>query len=93
MPRLGDLLGSCFLVINLPPLYLTDGTEVGYTNAIGHALIQEISVLIGEQEIDKQTGEWMQIWSELTTTASQKQGFQEMIGEIDGFPTVTIRGP
>ncbi len=91
VPRLGDLLGSCFLVVDLPPIYLSDGTQVGYTNNIGHALIQEISILIGEQEIDKQVGEWMQIWSDLTITTSQRDGFNEMIGQIDGFPAITIK--
>jgi len=93
VPRLGDLLGDCFLVINLPPIKLTDGTPVGYTQAIGHALIEEISILIGEQEIDKHTGEWLQLWSKLTTSASQKEGFQEMIGEQTGFPTISVQGP
>ena len=93
VPRLGDLLGDCFIVVDLPPITLTDGTPVGYTQAIGHALIEEISVLIGEQEIDTQTGEWMQIWSKLTTPASQQEGFNEMIGDQDGFPTLTIQGP
>jgi hypothetical protein len=93
VPRLGDLLGDCFLVVNLPPITLTDGTPVGYTQSIGHALIEEISILIGEQEIDKHTGEWLQLWSKLTTSASQKEGFQEMIGEQTGFPTITVQGP
>jgi hypothetical protein len=93
VPRLGDLLGQCFLKVDLPPIYLTDGTPVNYTNDIGHAMIQEISLLIGEQEIDKQTGQWMEIWSNLTTSASQREGFDEMIGHSDGFPTISVQGP
>ena len=93
VPRIGDLLGPIFLTISLPALYLQDGTEVGYTNSIGHALIQEISVDIGEQEIDKQTGEWLQIWSDLTVDFSQRFGFQTMVGEVDGDPRMTIMGP
>jgi hypothetical protein len=91
VPRLGDLLGSCFLVVDLPPIYLSDGTQVGYTQDIGHVLIQEITLLIGEQEIDKQTGEWMQIWSDLTTTSSQQDGFYEMTGHTVGFPAQTLK--
>ena len=93
VPRFGDLLGACFLQIDLPRVYLTDGTEVGWTQDMGHAIISEISVLIGEQEIDKQTGEWMEIWSLLTTTASQREGFDEMIGHNDGFGSTPITGP
>lgn len=93
VPRIGDLLGPVFLIVALPKLYLEDGTEVGYANSIGHVLIQEISIDIGEQQIDRQTGEWMQIWSNLTVDASQRFGFQQMIGEVDGYPYTTQMGP
>ena len=81
VPRSGDLLGPCILEITLPELFLsTTGESVAYVNSIGHALIKEISVTIGEQEIDRQTGEWMEIWSSLTTSESQKFGFYDMMG-------------
>ena len=84
--RAGDLLGPIFLRVVLPQLYLTSGAPVGYVNSPGHALIQEISVQIGEQEIDKQTGEWMEMYSALTTDASLLPGFQEMIQQRPGYP-------
>ena len=86
VPRNGDLLGPIFLKVVLPQLYLANGTKVGYVNSPGHALIQEISVQVGEQEIDKQTGQWMELWSSLTVDASQRAGFQEMVGQRPGYP-------
>jgi len=85
IPRKGDLLGPMWLEIQLPAL--TDsvtGKPVSYTNAIGHALIQEITLEIGEQEIDKQTGEWMEIWSNHTITQDKLQGWNNMIGKTTG---------
>jgi hypothetical protein len=94
VPRSGDLLGPCILEITLPELFLsTTGESVAYVNSIGHALIKEISVTIGEQEIDRQTGEWMEIWSSLTTTESQKFGFYDMMGKVDGYSQPTLVGP
>jgi hypothetical protein len=95
VPRKGDLLGPLFLRIQLPGLTLPDSTPASYVNAIGHALIQEISLEIGEQEVDKQTGEWMEIYSNFTTTADQKYAFYNMIGKVDGYtsPDPTLRGP
>jgi len=94
VPRSGDLLGPCILEIELPPLFLaSDNTPVSYVNSVGHALIQEISLIIGEQEIDRQTGEFMEIWSNLTTTESQKFGFWDMIGKVDGYSQPTLVGP
>ena len=82
VPRRGDLLGPVFLEVTLPAIYLSsNGSATSYVNAIGHALIQEISIEVGEQEIDKQTGEWMEIWSNLTTTSEKKAGFYDMIGK------------
>jgi hypothetical protein len=94
VPRSGDLLGPCILEIELPPLYLaSDNSAASYVNSVGHALIQEISLSIGEQEIDRQTGEFMEIWSNLTTTESQKFGFWDMIGKVDGYSQPTLFGP
>jgi hypothetical protein len=94
IPRRGDLLGPIFLEVTLPALTLSNTTTpASYVNAIGHALIQDISLEIGEQEIDKQTGEWMEIWSNLTTTSEQKFGFYDMIGKVDGYIPPTIFGP
>jgi hypothetical protein len=86
VPRNGDLLGPIFLKLTLPQLYDQSGNKIGYVNSPGHSLIQEISVQIGEQEIDKQTGQFMEIWSSLTVDASQRAGFDLMTGSRPGYP-------
>jgi hypothetical protein len=91
VPRAGDLLGPMFLRVTLPQLYLTTQSnptpsKVGYCNSPGHVLIQEISIQIGEQEIDKQTGQWLEIWSALSTDASQREGLQAMLQQRPGYP-------
>ena len=93
VPRRGDLLGPMMLEITLPALTLTDGTPVSYVNSIGHALIEEITLEIGEQEIDTQTGEWMELWSNMTTTSTQRQGFNDMIGKVDDYISPQNFGP
>jgi hypothetical protein len=93
VPRRGDLLGPLLLEVTLPALTLTDGTPVSYVNSIGHALIDEISLEIGEQLIDTQTGEWMELWSNLTTTATQREGFNIMIGKGDDYIQPQQFGP
>ena len=93
VPRRGDLLSQVVLEVTLPALTLMDGTPVSYANAIGHALIQEITIEIGEQQIDRQTGEWMEIWSNYTTTKDKQTGFYNMIGKVDGYSPPTLFGP
>jgi len=85
IPRKADLLGPLWLEIQLPAL--TDsvtGAPLSYTNSIAHALIQEVSIEIGEQEVDKQTGEWMELWSNYTVTEDKRQAWENMIGKTQG---------
>ena len=91
IPRRGDLLGRVYLDIVLPQIKDTSGNPLSYTNSIGHALIQEISFEVGEQEIDRQTGEWMEIWTQMTTPASQRMALNEMIGRVEPFNLIDIQ--
>ena len=61
--RNGDLVGRMYVEHNvtLPP-----SQSIDTVNNYGHALLREVTCEIGGQEIDKQTGRWMQIWSDLT---------------------------
>ena len=94
IPRRGDLLGRVYLDVTLPQLKDTNGNLLSYTNSIGHALIQEIALEVGEQEIDKQTGEWMEIWTQLITPPGQKDALNEMIGRFEQYmPPNLIPGP
>ena len=83
VPSRGDLLSQIILEVSLPALTLTTGDSISYVNSIGHALIQEISIEIGEQQIDRQTGEWMEICSTYTTPYDKQNGFNIMIGKTD----------
>ena len=85
IPRRGDLLGRVYLDVTLPRIYDTSGNVISYTNSVGHALIAEITFEVGEQEIDRQTGEWMEIWTQLTTPAGQRDALNEMIGRFEPY--------
>jgi len=93
VPRRGDLLSQIILEVTLPALTLTTGDSVSYVNSIGHALIQEITLEIGEQQIDRQNGEWMEILSTYTTPFDKQLGFYNMIGKMNGFVEPNIFGP
>ena len=93
VPRRGDLLSQIVLEISLPAITLTSGDAVSYVNSIGHAIIQEITIEIGEQEVDRQNGEWMEIWSSYTTPTDKQTGFYNMIGKVDGFTQPNLFGP
>jgi hypothetical protein len=85
VPVRGDLLGPIVMEVVLPKITLTDGTVVSYVNGTGFALLEELSLEIGEQEIDRQTGEWMYMWSKLSTPYGLQQGYNSMVGQVDGY--------
>ena len=63
--------------VDLPAL---TGTNVGWTNHVGHALIDNVTIEIGGQTIDQHYGSWLHIWNELTQTAEKEDGYAAMIG-------------
>lgn len=93
IPRYADLLTSLNIEVDLPALPQLPGQPTNYwVNDIGHALITDVSIEIGDKEIDKHTGDWLNIWTELTTPAEKRQGFNEMIGHYDVYPPVDVSG-
>ena len=86
VPRRGDLLGRVYLNVTLPQIFdASNGNPVSYCNSVGHALIREISIEVGEQEIDRQTGEWMEVWTDVSTPASQREALNQMIGRQNTY--------
>jgi hypothetical protein len=93
IPRFGDLLGQMFLIIDLPPLFLTNGTPVGYTNSVGNAIIEDMRIMIGETEIDRHDGMWEFIWNNMTLSNDKKDAYGIMVGQYENNPTFTVNGP
>ena len=46
----------------------------------GEQLISMVEVEVGGQRIDKQYGDWMHIWNQLTLTSEAKRGYDKMVG-------------
>ena len=63
------------------------GDNARWVAQVGHALIDEVSIEIGGQTIDKHYGDWLSIWNELTQTAEKEDGYNAMIGNISVLTT------
>ncbi len=85
--RNGDLINHIYLQVQFPALsvgsvYATGGpASVAWTNSLMHALVREVTVEIGGQKIDKQYGDWLEIWDELTQTSEKRNGYNHMVGK------------
>lgn len=75
--RNGDMIHRMYLQVTLPAL--ADGER--WTHRVGLALIKSVELEIGGQKIDKQFGEWFNIWNELSQPLDKRQGWQRMVGQ------------
>jgi len=80
--RSGDLVKDMYLVFTLPNIYSTSTEKFQWIRNIGEFIIKEITFNIGGREIDKQYGEWLHIWSELSLPESKRDGYNRMIGNV-----------
>ena len=72
--RNGDLIHRMYLQVEIKDL------EVGAESYAGLALIKSVELEIGGQRIDKQYGDWMYIWNELSLPTGKQTGFKSMVG-------------
>lgn len=79
LSRIGDLLSGVTVQIELPDL--PDGCA--WVDSIGHALIKRVTLEVGGQPIDEQSGEWLEICSELMLTCAQREGYRRMVDSRD----------
>jgi hypothetical protein len=55
----------------------------------GEQLIAQVEVEIGGQRIDRQYGDWMHIWNQLTMSGEQQRGYFQMIGNTTQLTYIT----
>ena len=84
--RNGDLAYRTYLQVTLPEINqlmglgnYTTGQNTGvyarWLDYPGEQLVAQVEVEIGGQRIDRQYGDWMHIWNQLTMTAEQTPGY------------------
>ena len=78
-----ELLYKMFLKITLPRI--KDNSNAYYTDSVGHAIIDSITLVIGNFKVDVHYGEWYEILDELTTPAEKQEGYHHMIGKFGTY--------
>jgi len=87
--RNGDLAYRTYLQVTLPEIGQegccgeTGGDDVWarWLDFPGEQLISMVEVEIGGQRIDRQYGDFMHIWNQLTLTSEQERGYNKMVGQ------------
>ena len=82
--RNGDLIQQMYLEVVLPSVSTSTNdnavSTITWTYGVGNALIKQAEIEIGGQLIDRQYGDWMNIWSELTIPEGKRAGYDSMVG-------------
>ena len=78
--RNGDLIHDMYLVFDVPPIYSTNNEFFTWIDNLGQNLINYCNVSINGLVIDQLYSQWLNIWSQLTVTRSQKLSYDRMIG-------------
>tara|TARA_B110000008_G_scaffold102130_1_gene104956 strand:- start:230 stop:2143 length:1914 start_codon:yes stop_codon:yes gene_type:complete len=93
--RNGDLAYRTYLQVTLPEInqqMANSGSSDVYARWLdfpGEQIISQVEVEIGGQRIDRQYGDWMHIWNQLTLSAEQERGYHQMIGNTTALTYIT----
>ena len=96
--RNGDLAYRTYLQVTLPEINQnmknnvstgTTGVYARWLDFPGEQLISQVEVEIGGQRIDRQYGDWMHIWNNLTLPVDQTPGYYGMVGNTTELTFIT----
>jgi len=92
--RNGDLAYRTYLQVTLPQIdqemkSATGAVYARWLDFIGEQLVAQVEVEIGGQRIDRQYGDWMHIWNQLTLSKEQQSGYHKMIGNTTALTYIT----
>lgn len=75
-----------FTIFNNAKITLADAKntniEFAWVERVGHAIINQIEVNIGGHKIDVQSGDWINIWYELTARRDLQPTYYKLIGNV-----------
>ena len=84
LPEINQLMGLGAFVLNQG-----QGVYARWLDFPGEQLVAQVEVEIGGQRIDRQYGDWMHIWNQLTMTSEQLRGYWNMIGNTTQLTFIT----
>jgi hypothetical protein len=97
--RNGDLAYRTYLQVTLPEInqamsnsgntQANDGVYARWLDFPGEHLVSTVEVEIGGQRIDRQYGDWMHIWNQLTLSKDQERGYYKMVGNTTQLTYIT----
>lgn len=83
----GDLITKMYIKCNVS--LSGSGGKFAWVNRLGHAMLEEVELLIGGSRIDKQYYEWLDLWYELARNVSHNRGYDKLIGNYSDLTVLS----
>lgn len=89
--RNADLIQDMYFVFELPPIPkvitrndngVIIGDDFRFVKNLGEVIVEEYFIYIGGAVVNRQYGEWMHIWNELSIPTSKRYGYDKLIGNV-----------
>ena len=94
--RNGDLAYRTYLQVTLPEINqdhnASGNVYARWLDCPGEQLVAQVEIEIGGQRIDRQYGDWMHIWNQLTLSKEHQDGYNKMIGNTTALTYICDPG-
>jgi hypothetical protein len=83
LPRNADMVSNMYFTFKLPDVYApVDRPVFAWVEYVAEAAIEEFQLTIGGALVDRQYGEWIRIWNELTQDGARRLLYDKMTGNV-----------
>jgi hypothetical protein len=80
IPRLGDLVSSCYLVADIPAIYSGNPLRFRWAQFLGECMIDNCAVMVNGTVVDRHYGEWLHVWQQLCLNGEKRETYNIMTG-------------
>lgn len=80
--RNADMLQNMYFAFTIPNIPKKSTEKFKFVPNLGEVIIEKYYISIGGNIIDKQYGEWLHIWNELSLSPSKTYGYSKLIGNV-----------
>ena len=80
--RNADMLQNMYFAMTIPSIPKRNKEKFKFVQNLGEVMIDNYYITIGGNIVDKQYGEWLHIWNELSLSSDKRYGYSKLIGNI-----------
>ena len=80
--RNADMLQNLYFAFSIPHIGKKDGEKFKFVQNLGEAIIDNYYITIGGNIVDRQYGEWMHCWNEMSLSSNKTYGYSKLIGNV-----------